>query len=238
MTTSHGNPAGPDAEKVVRFERFRGGPGLSPIRQAEAYWTALRDGAGIPRRSQIDPRGLENLLEFAFILEYVAPGIARFRLAGQHLSMLCGMEVRGMPVSALFAPISRANIAAALEHVFETPAVAELSLTSEARYGRRPIRAQMILLPLKNDLGDISRALGVVVSDCDDEGVPNRFDVSSTLFRPVSGLRYESHAADPLRPLPSGDFPPPQGPVSLPGLAEPKARLRGRAPHLRLVSTD
>ncbi|MFC4671911.1 PAS domain-containing protein [Seohaeicola nanhaiensis] len=239
MITNHGNPAGPDAEKVVTFKRFRGGPGLSPIRQAEAYWSALRDGPGIPRRSQIDPRGLENLLEYAFILEYVAPGIARFRLAGQHLSLLCGMEVRGMPVSALFAPISRANVAAALEHVFETPAVAELSLTSEPRYGRRPISAQMILLPLKNDLGDINRALGVVVSDCDDDGALNRFDVTSTQFRPVSGLRYEADpAAEPLRPVPSGAFPPPQGPVSLPGLAEPKTRLRGRAPHLRLVTTE
>ena len=136
------------AGKVVTMDRFRNGRGsgvgLSPLRQAEAYWSALRDGAGIPKRSQIDPRGLENLLEYAFIVERVAPGIARFRLAGQHLVQLSGMEVRGMPMTALFTPASRATIGAALEQVFDAPAVAELGLASEPRHGRAPIEARIL----------------------------------------------------------------------------------------------
>ena len=37
----------------------------------------------------------------------MAPSVARFRLAGAHLSELMGMEVRGMPMTALFLPDAR-----------------------------------------------------------------------------------------------------------------------------------
>ncbi|MFD2856002.1 PAS domain-containing protein [Seohaeicola zhoushanensis] len=139
-----------------------------------------------------------------------------------------------MPLTALISPASRGAVGAALEHVFETPAVAELTLTSEPRHRRAPINAQMILLPLKSDLGDISRALGVVVSDCTQGSAPNRFDVTSTIFRPVAGLRYQRTPVPPAEP----EDGPLTGPVSLPGFAEPEAPpLRG-APHLRLVKSD
>ena len=147
------------------MDRFRSGKTLSPIRQAEAYWSALRRGSDIPHRSQVDPRGLEEVLEYAFVLERIAPGIARFRLAGQHLNALAGMEVRGMPLTAFFTPASRGQISATLEHVFDTPAVAELTLSGEARTGRAAGEARMILLPMKSDLGDVSRVLGVLIAD-------------------------------------------------------------------------
>lgn len=94
----------------------------------------------------------------------------------------------------------------------------------------------MILLPLKSDLGDISRALGVVVSDCATGGVPNRFDVMTSAFRPVSGLRYEAVPGTGLSaaPFPEADLTDDRA-VSLPGFAEPRATLRGRGRHLRLV---
>lgn len=211
---------------VIDMQRFRSGKSLSPIRQAEAYWTALRDGPEIPRRTQIDPRGLENLLEYAFILERIAPGIARFRLAGQHLTTLAGMEVRGMPMTAFFAPESRGAIASALEHMFTAPAVTELSLASAPRGGAASVAAQAILLPLKNDLDDISRALGVLIADHGVGPAPVRFDIASTSFRAVSGLHYE------------GADTPALGKASAKGLAEPAEPFDAtRAPHLRLVET-
>ena len=151
--------------------------------------------------------------------------IARFRLAGQHLTMLASMEVRGMPLTALFTPTSRGTIGAALEQMFDTPAIAELSLTSEARFTRTTAEAHMILLPLKSDLGEISRALGVLVSECRPEAAPVRFDVSTTLSRPVTGLTYLEET-DRSVPEPAR------------GLAEDQAPYSGRHPHLRLVKTD
>ncbi|MEY8839808.1 PAS domain-containing protein [Cribrihabitans sp. XS_ASV171] len=165
------------------MDRFRTGGSLSPIRQAEAYWTALRRDGSIPKRSQIDPRGIGNILANCFILERIAPGIARLRLAGQHMNALAGMEVRGMPLTALFTPQRRGEMGAILEHVFDTPAVAELSLTSEARFRRAMLDARMLLLPLRCEQGDISRALGVLVSEGDASRPPCRFGISRIELR-------------------------------------------------------
>ncbi len=104
MKTFFGNGSGSSFGKIVSMVRFDSGRSVSPIRQAEAYWTALLTGRGVPMRSQIDPRGLENILEYTFILERIAPGLARYRLAGSHLNNLAGMEVRGMPLTTFLNP--------------------------------------------------------------------------------------------------------------------------------------
>lgn len=208
--------------KVVAMDRFRSGASLSPIRQAEAYWSALRDGVEIPFRSQIDPRGLEQVLEYAFILERVAPGVGRFRLAGQHLCQLAGMEVRGMPVTSFFTTDGREGMAATLEYVFDTPAIAELSLNGERQSLRGPCEARMILLPLKSDLGDCSRILGVLIADGDFGRAPRRFDIVDTQIRDLAaGLERPKRAQEAAQ-----------------GFAETQAVLGGKAPWLRLVKSD
>lgn len=236
-----------DTGKVVQMQGFRSGKSLSPIRQVEAYWTALREGGSIPRRTQIDPRGLENILEYAFVLERIAPGIARFRLAGQHLTRVTGMEVRGIPISALFTPGSRAEMGGALENTFGKPAVTEFTLTSERRLGRPAWPAQMIVLPLKSDLGDISRALGVLV--CDDQLVQVngavRFEISNVVSRRVQGLTYPlpEEAREPARPVVQAEADIDDLPRSSPlettrGFAEARPVLGGKVPYLRLVKSD
>lgn len=55
------------------------------------YWESMRDGDALPRRADIDPRRIEGALPYAFILEEIAPGLARFRVAGWHLNDL--MEI-------------------------------------------------------------------------------------------------------------------------------------------------
>jgi len=184
-----------DTDKVVSMGRFRNGKSLSPIRQAEAYWCALGEGTAVPRRSQIDPRGLENILEFTFVLERIAPRIARFRLAGHHLNDLAGMEVRGMPLTAFFTLSARPQIAAALEHMFDAPAVAELSMQSETKPRRTPLEAKMILLPLEDDLGVINRALGVLIADIPAghpvDHTPIRFDLRTNNLHHVNGPQIE-----------------------------------------------
>lgn len=211
---------------VVSMDRFRSGKSLSPIRQAEAYWCALRDGAAVPKRAQIDPRGLENILEYAFILERIAPGIARFRLAGNHLTELAGMEVRGMPLTSFFTPAARTQIGAVLEHMFDAPAVAELTLTGETRRGRAPLEARMILLPLEDEMGNVNRALGVLIADGDMGRKPNRFDLRTTGLRPVNGAVPCPQPELDLAPAPTPGFGEAQDPISRPN----------SAPHLRLVT--
>ena len=172
--------------KVISMDRFRNSNSLSPIRQAEAYWSALRHGDEIPNRSQIDPRGLENILSQTFVVERIAPGIARFRLAGQKLNEMAGMEVRGMPLTAFFTPTARKQVSAALEHMFDTPSIVELTLTTVASRSHPAQEARMLMLPLRSDLGDVSRALGVFVSEGNPTKSSQRFDVLTTELRPVT----------------------------------------------------
>lgn len=213
-----GSRDNPNDGKVIVMDRFRSGRSLSPIRQAEAYWNALRDGRGaVPGRAQIDPRGLGNILSQSFILERIAPGLARFRLAGHALCDLAGMEVRGMPVTAFFTPAARPGATEILSRVFDGPAVAELTLDGEGRAGRPPAEARMILLPLCGATGQTDRALGVLVSDGTDGAPPWRFDIAGHRIRPVDGAPAAA-AATPA-----------------PGFAEAQAPLAPRAPYLRLV---
>ncbi len=220
MKTFFGTGSGSELGKIIAMDRFDSGRSLSPIRQAEAYWTALLTGESVPMRSQIDPRGLENILEYTFILERIAPGLARFRLAGSHLNNLAGMEVRGMPLTAFFEPSARDDVKSILDQVLTRPAVAELGLLSKGKLGRTSLQARMILLPLKSDLGDVSRILGVMVSDGTIGSTLRRFIVSDRRVNTISDLQ------QPPRPVQQ----------QAEGFAEDQTTFKG-APHLRLVSS-
>lgn len=89
---------------VLSMTDHRTDIGFSALNQVESYWEALRGTRMMPKRSEIDPRGIESALEYTFILERIAPGMARLRIAGSHLSDLMGMEVRGMPLTSFITP--------------------------------------------------------------------------------------------------------------------------------------
>ncbi|MCG7622702.1 PAS domain-containing protein [Epibacterium sp. Ofav1-8] len=227
--------------KVVAMDRFRTRSNVSPLRQAEAYWTALRRGDDIPSRSQVDPRGLENILSQTFILERVAPGIARFRLAGQKVNELAGMEVRGMPLTAFFTADARKTLSAALEHMFDDPSILEFDLKTEATRLRGSRTARMILLPLRSDLGDVSRALGVLVSDGGASRVSQRFLVEDYEIRKIG--KSDAATASPafkatprvtapgLEDLPRRDLSA-KTPSETDGFAEPRAGFERKSTSL------
>ena len=165
--------------------------------EVRGYWEGLRDGGGVPLRSAVNPRGIERALEYAFILERIAPSIARFRLAGMHLSDLMGMEVRGMPLTSFFTPKARPRMAAALEGVFQGPEIADLTLEGEGGFGKPELQARLLILPLKSDLGDVTRALGCLVADGQIGRAPRRFDIISASNSRIPGA--ERAAAEQAR---------------------------------------
>lgn len=182
------------------------------------YWESMRVNGDVPRRSHIDPRGLEALLENALIAEKIAPGLARMRIAGQHLSDVMGMEVRGMPISAFIAPDHRDQLALALSELFERPAVVTLHLNAPGKLGQPEMSATMVLMPLRSDLGDISRALGCFVTRGSIGRTPRRFEITSididridtnpsaTRERPVqAGFADPDQPFEPERPALPGE---------------------------------
>ncbi len=149
------------------------------------YWQSMRHGADVPNRSEIDPRGIESLLANAFIAEKIAPGLARMRIAGTHLADLMGMEVRGMPISAFMAPNHRDALAGLLVDVFERPATLQIELVSKGQMGKPDLTGTLVMLPLRSDLGDISRALGCLVTQGQIGSSPRRFEIASHQIRPL-----------------------------------------------------
>lgn len=153
-----------------------------------AYWQDLRGTRPVPLRSEVDPRAIETCLEYAFILERIAPGLARFRLAGTHLNDLIGMEVRGMPISAIFNPEAREGLSEVVEAVFADPAIAELEIAAERGIGKAHMDGRLLLMPLKSDFGDVSRILGCLVTRGPIGRTPRRFKITQAKMTPVSAV--------------------------------------------------
>lgn len=91
-----------------------------------------------------------------------------------------------MPVTAFFTAEARKQLSSTMEHMFDTPAVVEMELQIEAPRQRNPRGARMLLLPLRSDLGDISRVLGVLVAEDGASATSQRFSISSIEMRAVT----------------------------------------------------
>ncbi len=155
-----------------------GGQRFAAVREVRTYWDALRDDQDLPRREQINPRGMAGALHQVFMLERVAPGVARFRLAGMDINDVMGMEVRGMPLSALFDPAARARMAELVEKVASTRTIVMLDLEADRGLGRPALRARLLLLPLKGAAGEADLILGCLAFDGQIGRAPRRFAIA------------------------------------------------------------
>ena len=207
---------------VVPFQNRTGKPADKSwrIAQVEAYWEGLRGGRVVPERSEILAAGISDALSHVFILEAITPKVARVRVAGQFLNTLMGMEVRGMPLSVLFAPAAREELANALESMFSTPAVIKMDLFSAGGFGRLPFEAKLLILPLRGEDGEITKAIGVIDADAKIGRAPRRFTVKSIDRRSLTGYGT----------LPEAD--------EVREVAEPQAPYTPEKPYLRLVKSD
>ena len=108
------------------------------LQAVRAYWEAMRKPGHLPRRDDINPRGIASALEQVFLVEQIAPHHGRLRLAGMALSDLLGMDPRGMPVTALLEPVARATLSEALGGLFRGEHLLDLWLEAERGIGRPP----------------------------------------------------------------------------------------------------
>lgn len=178
---------------VISLNAYRNGRNEPrPVAQVEAYWHALYSCGGIPERADIDPRGIDSALPHAFVVERVAQGVVRLRVAGRALCDLMGMELRGMPLGALFAPSCREDLDALMPTIFDRPALCHLELSAKGRLVQRAMRARMIMLPLRGHTGAITHALGaieMVQHTGQSMKTPRRFDQMTTRLRSVSAQK-------------------------------------------------
>ena len=221
---------------ILTMTEFRAEVGYSAISQVEAYWEGLRGARLMPKRSEIDPRGIESALEHTFVLERIAPGMARIRIAGSHLSDLMGMEVRGMPLTSLITPPCRRQVNDLLEDVCQRPAMCEMRLNAEINGTRPHLDGRLLLMPLKSDLGDVSRILGCLVAQGDIGHTPRRFDVIGAKIRSITAPSTLPMAHK--SPQKKQDAPAPPPGFSETGRAFKSHAPRPDVPYLRVVRTD
>jgi hypothetical protein len=136
------------------------------LRAAIGYWDSLRGARCLPARMDLDPGMLRPHLQDAAILEVAGPGSLRIRLGGARINALLGMDVRGLPLRALFDLSERARVSDRVEEAIGNARLLILDVVSPApRFGRpedEALRAQIAILPMTDvDLAP-TRALYVM----------------------------------------------------------------------------
>lgn len=231
MSTNENQPS--NILSMIRKKTVSPMPSLDKIEQ---YWNVVRANRLVPSRCEIDPRGLEGVLSHTFILERITGGLARFRIAGSHINELTGLELRQMPISALFLPNSRQILSEAMVAVFEDPSMVRMRIESKGGFGREKMTGEMILLPLRSDLGQIDRVLGGIVMEGKIGRTPRRIEILGQSRQSLVGYAGPQHA--PANEVPNTkakvDQPATHLTVSTNPAATPQASLSERG-HLRLV---
>lgn len=131
----------------------------------ETYWRGLRAAGGVPRRVDVDPSCIDGALPYTFIAESVAPTVARIRVAGRTINDMSGMDVRGMPLSALFGASARPALAQAIGALLDGPALVDMPIQLPRTLLRRAQNGRLLMMPLLDDQGQVSRILGAIVMD-------------------------------------------------------------------------
>lgn len=129
--------------------------------------------------TRFNPAMLDAALPHAFMLERTAPGALRTRVAGQNLHDLLNMDPRGMPFTAFFNAQAQETVLRLAEQAFSGPAVVGIPLIAARSLGRRPFRAEALLLPLRDVQGKVSRVMGAIVMSGNPGSRGIRFDLAT-----------------------------------------------------------
>lgn len=164
---------------VIALAGYRKGEGLAALDEVQEYWQTLRDRGGIaPSRAELDPRGFSKSLSNCFVAEAITPRHLRLRLAGQHLTEIMGMDMRGMPLSAMILPDSRPHLEQILSEAMSgVPEPIRLNLFAPQRFSQPALYGGLLLLPLRNEPGAPMRMFGAFATIGKAGRAPRRFRI-------------------------------------------------------------
>lgn len=125
------------------------------------YWNGLRGSRPAPRRTEIEPGDIRQLLADTFILELDVRSEAVFRLAGTRLCATHGRELKGHAFTPIWTDRDQPMMSRLVGNVFRNNSVVVITFSGISRGGRSN-HFEMLLLPL--DGGRASgRLLGCAV---------------------------------------------------------------------------
>lgn len=147
------------------------------------YWNEVRGDRLAPRRLEIQPARIGDILLDTFILERASAKAFRFRLAGTRVASRFGIDLRAQDFLACWREADQALFAHHLEAIGELGRVGLFTGEGETRDGRgHPTRVtfELLVLPLVHTGQSIDRLLCLLVPL---DAPPDRPDA------PIQGLR-------------------------------------------------
>ena len=161
--------------------------GDSAIDLVARHWASLPRTGLAPERAALDANALAAALPFVFIAELVTPRVARLRLTGHKVEEMMDMDVRGMPLTALFTAAARPMVMQALEQVAQG-ARAILPVAGEGGFGQPSLTGQLALFPLADGAGHLTRLMGVLELDGVIGRTPRRLSVTKATLTTLPPL--------------------------------------------------
>lgn len=202
------------------------------------YWNTMRAGRPAPLRSEIEPGAIRRVLPHVFILERQDEQNYRFRLAGTGLCSVYGMEFRGHNLLSMWENECHATLQQALNSVVANANVAIVEYTA-ATNDQREATFEMILLPLAQDNGAITRVLGAAVPVDEFAWIGDRLFARQWIDRmqivDPERMPKRERAVETARRIVREK--PPIIPSQIASLAHRRPPLRGERAYLRLVKT-
>ncbi|MCF7700610.1 PAS domain-containing protein [Loktanella sp. M215] len=174
------------------------------LRLLEADWRQMCSGTEIPVHAQLDPHALHDALPHAFLLHRTAPSAVRIRVAGQRLHDLLRIDPRGMSFGTFFTAAARDVAMNIVESAFDAPAIVGLPLTAARGLGRQPMKAELLLLPMRDAAGQTTRMMGALVAAGPLGNRSYRFDIAedATLRFDDLDLPFADRRSHRARPVP------------------------------------
>lgn len=195
--TDHRSAPTPATARLPEAER-------AVLRLLEEDWRQMCSGREIPVHAQLDPHALHNALPHAFLLQRTAPGAVRIRVAGQRLHDLLRVDPRGMSFGSFFTAAARDVAMNIVESAFDAPAIVGLPLTASRGLGRQPMKAELLLLPMRDAQGQTTRMMGALVAAGPLGNRSYHFDIAedATLRFDDLNLPFDDRRSHRARPVP------------------------------------
>jgi len=124
-----------------------------------AYWNGVRAERLAPRRFEIEPSAIAQILSSTFILERLDTATFRYRLAGTTVCDYFGLELRGSNFAEGWPHEDRIAIEDGFS-ALTTQAAAVLLQIEAAPKGRASTPFEVLMLPLRHTGDRIDRVLG------------------------------------------------------------------------------
>lgn len=142
-----------------------------------AYWNEVRGNRRAPRRLEIQPAHIADILLDTFILERGESGRFRFRLAGTRVANRFGLLLKGQDFSSCWGEGDRNLFAHHVGAIVDMPRVGVFTGEADVMDGNRIIGTssfELLVLPLMHTGQAIDRLLCLLVPlDEDDNRLKN-----------------------------------------------------------------